>query len=72
MPMLDVSCSRNARCDAVKALSEASSITAFTRSSNRIGSTITFRGTASNSPERIGVALDGKSVISMRRFSAAH
>ena len=34
--------------------SEASSITAFTRSSNSTGSTITFRGTASNKPERIG------------------
>ena len=54
MPMLAVSCSRNARCEAVKALREASSITALTRSSNSTGSTITLRGTASNSPERIG------------------
>ena len=50
MPMLAVSCSRNARCEAVKVPSEASSITAFTRSSNSTGSTITFRGTASNKP----------------------
>ena len=72
MPMLAVSCSRNARCEAVKALSEASSMTALTRSSNSTGSTMTLRGTASNSPERMGCVFGGKSVISMRRFSAAH
>ena len=72
MPMLAVSCSRNARCEAVKVLSEASSITAFTRSSKSTGSTITLRGTAWNKPERIGTVCSGRSVISMRRFSAAH
>ena len=72
MPMLAVSCSRNARWDMVNALKEASSMTALTRSSNKIGRTIMFRGTAWNKPERIGTALAGKSLISMRRFSAAH
>ena len=43
MPMLAVSCSRNARCEAVNALSEASSITALTRSSKSTGKTMTFR-----------------------------
>ena len=44
----------------MNALSDASSITALTRSSNRIGRTMTLRGTASKRPERIGVALDGQ------------
>ena len=33
---------------------------------------MTFRGTAWNSPERIGTVCDGRSVINMLRFSAAH
>ena len=70
--MLAVSCSKNARCEAVNVLSEANSMTAFTRSSNSTGSTITFRGTASNSPERMEMVAGGRSVISIRRFSAAH
>ena len=39
----------------VKVLSDASSITALTRSSNSTGSTITFFGIASNNPDRIAV-----------------
>ena len=50
--MLAVNCSRNANWEAVKAPNDASSITAFTRSSNRTGNTITFLGTAWNKPER--------------------
>ena len=72
MPMLAVSCSRNARCEAVKAPKEANSITALTRSSKSTGSTITFLGTASNKPDRIEMLLGGKSFISIRLFSAAH
>ena len=47
-------------------------MTAFTRSSNSTGKTMTFRGTDWNNPERIGTVLSGRSEISMRRFSAAH
>ena len=72
MPIDAVSCSRKARCDAVNSFSVASSITAFTRSSNNTGSTITLRGTASNSPERTARVFGGRSSISMRRFSRAH
>ena len=56
---------------AVNTFRLASSMTALTRSSNRTGSTITLRGMASNSPERIGTVLPGSSVISMRRLSSS-
>ena len=47
-------------------------MTAFTRSSNRTGNTITLRGIAWKSPERTGTVFEGSSVISMRRLSSAH
>ena len=46
MPMLAVSCSRKARWELVKELTDASSITALTRSSNSTGSTMIFCGVA--------------------------
>ena len=72
IPMLEVSCSRNARWEAVKKLSDASSMTALTRSSKSTGKTMTLRGFASKRPERIGTVPSGRSLISMRRFSRAH
>ena len=72
IPILEVSCSRNAVCNGVKSRSEASSITAFTLSSKSTGSTMTLRGTASNSPELIGVADAGRFVIRLRVRSTAH
>ena len=62
--MLAVSCSRNVICSSVKALTEASSITALTWPSNSTGSTMMFRGGTLNSPEPIGTTLGGMSVMS--------
>ena len=50
-PMLPVSCSRNARCEAVNSPSEASSMTALTWPSNSTGSTMMLRGRATARPE---------------------
>ncbi len=72
MPMLSVSCSRNAICKVVNAVTEASSMTALTSFSNRTGSTTMFCGTTLNSAEPIGTAWVGIVVISMRRLSTAH
>ena len=72
MPIEAVSWSRKARCEAVYPLSDASSMTAFTWPSKSTGRTITFRGSAVNSPEPTRVVSGGRSVISMRRFSTAH
>ena len=60
MPMLAVSCSRNVRCDGVKALSDASSITALIWPSKSTGSTTTLRGMALEQPgaDRHGVLRD--------------
>ena len=52
-PMLSVSWSRNAWWVALKRLNDASSITARTEPSNRIGSTMMFSGCDSPSPELI-------------------
>ena len=60
------------RLQRVKALTEASSITALTWFSNSTGSTMTFCGMTLNSAEPIGTAFAGIWVISMRRLSAAH
>jgi len=53
MPMLAVSCSRNARCEVVKLLSDASFDYGFDTIFESTGRTITLRGVASNNPERI-------------------
>jgi len=44
----------------------------LTSLSNKTGSTITLRGTASNRLERIGITFCGRSEKSMLRFSTAH
>jgi len=62
MPMLSVSCSRKVICEVVKALTEASSITAFDLVlEQEIGSTTTFFGTTRTSAELIGTASLGMS-----------
>ena len=62
MPIEPDSCSRNARCDGVNSVSEASSITALTWSSNSTGSTITLRGTALIRPDSI-CTVPGRHVV---------
>ena len=51
--MLSVSWSSSDWCDGLKAENDASSITARTEPSNRIGSTMMFSGGDSPSPELI-------------------
>ena len=72
MPIESVSCSRKVICEVVKAVMEASSITALTWFSNSTGSTTMFCGTTLNRAEPIGTACGGMSVISRCRLSAAH
>ena len=60
--MLPVSCSRNARCEAVNSLSEASSMTALTCPSYSTGSTMTLRGRALSRPPRTWIESGGMSV----------
>ena len=50
-PIVSASWSRNARLTSANGFSEASSITASTCSSNRIGRTMMFTGSASPRPE---------------------
>jgi hypothetical protein len=52
-PMLSVSCSSSDWCAGLKASKDASSITARTDPSNRIGSTMMFSGVAAPRPELI-------------------
>src|SRR5215211_7322016 len=72
MPMPVVSCSRKVICNAVNGLMEASSMTALTWLSNKIGSTTMFLGGTLNKTDEIGMAVAGTSLISRRRLSAAH
>jgi hypothetical protein len=59
MPIEPESCSRNARCEGVNSVSEASSITALIWSSNSTGSTTTLRGTALIRPDSICTGAGG-------------
>ena len=72
MPMLAVSCSRNARWVGENSFSEASPSTAFIWPSKTTGKTTRLRGSAWKNTEPTGTVSGGTSATRMRRRSRAH